>query len=91
MGFEFDEDKARSNEATHGVTFDEAETVFDDPLMAIAQDPFHSEDEARFIAIGESLAQRVLVVSFAERGDNIRIISARVCTDRERKTYEESE
>lgn len=90
MGFEFDEDKARSNEATHGVTFDEAETVFDDPLTAIAPDPLHSEDESRFIAIGESVAQRVLVVSFAERGHNIRIISARVCTARERKTYEDS-
>ena len=90
MGFEFDEDKARSNEGTHGVTFDEAETVFDDPLIAVAQDPFHSEDEARFIAIGESVAQRVLVVSFSERGDNIRIISARVATARERKAYEES-
>ena len=90
MRFEFDEDKARSNVATHGVTFDEAETIFDDPLMAIAQDPFHSEVEARFIAIGESVAQRVLVVSFAERGDNIRIISARVCTAREGKAYEES-
>lgn len=90
MGFEFDEDKARSNEATHGVTFEEAETVFDDPLTAIAQDPLHSEDESRFIAIGESVAQRVLVVSFAERGHNIRIISARGCTARERKTYEDS-
>ena len=91
MNFEWDREKARLNEARHDVTFEEAQTIFDDPLMALLPDMFHSIGEERFLAVGESIRQQLLVVSFTERGDNIRIISAREATRRERKDYEEGE
>jgi uncharacterized DUF497 family protein len=91
MSFEWDAEKAQANETNHGVTFDEAQTIFDDPFIAIAQDPIHSSSEGRFLAVGESVRRRVLVVSFTERTDNIRVISARVATARERKMYEKGQ
>jgi uncharacterized protein len=90
LSFEWDADKAASNIAKHGVTFDEARTVFGDPLAVIFDDEEHSLDELREIIIGHSVLQRVLLVSFTERGDEVvRIISARKANKRERKDYEE--
>jgi uncharacterized protein len=73
----------------HGVSFDEASTVFSDPLSVTIDDPQHSDDEDRFIILGESHRYRLLVVVFTERRGKIRIISARVATRRERRDYEE--
>jgi len=91
LQFEWDEEKAKKNLNKHGVSFEEASAVFGDPLAITIPDPLHSEDEDRFITLGESSRRRLLVVVSTERGDNIRIISARVATRRERKDYEESE
>jgi hypothetical protein len=90
LTFEWDADKAASNIGKHGVTFDEARTVFGDPLAVIFDDEEHSLDELREIIIGHSVLQRLLLVSFTERGDQVvRIISARKANKRERKDYEE--
>lgn len=86
---EWDEDKAHSNGRKHGVTFDEAVTVFADALAMTIHDRDHSDDEDRYVIMGESDQQRLLVVSFTDREDAIRIISARVANRRERKKYEE--
>src|SRR5260370_33666953 len=88
--FEWDEAKARANQRKHGVYFDDAATVFANPLAAICPDPDHSEGEQREIIVGQSDRNRVLIVSFTERGPALRIISGRVATPRERKDYEES-
>ena len=88
--FEWDGDKAASNLAKHGVSFDEAATVFANPLAAIFSDPDHSEEELREIIVGHSDQNRLLIVSFTERGAAIRIISGRLATRRERKDYEEN-
>jgi uncharacterized protein len=90
MFFDWDLAKARSNETKHEVTFDEAASVFADPLAAIFDDEAYTEKESREIIIGHSENDRLLVVSFTERDDIIRIISARQATRRERKDYEES-
>jgi uncharacterized DUF497 family protein len=89
MKFEWDKKKAKSNHAKHGVSFDEAATVFDDPLYIDFFDPKHSDDEHRYIRVGCSEQRRVLVVSYTERNDNVRLISARVATSNERQAYEE--
>ncbi len=86
--FEWDESKAALNGRKHGVTFEEASTVFADPLSVTIYDPVHSDDEDRYIVLGESQRRRLLVVVFTDRGDRIRIISARVASRRERKDYE---
>lgn len=86
--FEWDADKAAENLANHGVDFREALTVFADPLANIFDDPDHSSDERRELIIGHSAEQRLLIVSFTERGRRTRIISARETTLRERKDYE---
>ncbi len=88
MRFEWDPEKATLNRSKHGVTFDEAGTVFFDPLAATFADPEHSVDEFRFITIGWSTDRRLLLVSHTEGGDMIRIISARQATPRERKRHE---
>jgi uncharacterized DUF497 family protein len=89
--FEWDEDKAKSNWIKHGVSFDEASTVFDDSLARIFDDELHSTDERREVIIGHSINDRLLVVCFTERLDErIRIITARLQTPKERKTYEEN-
>ena len=89
--FEWDPRKASANLGKHGVGFDEACTVFADPLAAIFDDEDHSPYQAREIIIGHSLAHRVLVVCFVEKpGDLIRIFSARLATKKERKDYEEA-
>jgi uncharacterized protein len=90
LRFEWDEAKAAANVRKHGITFDEAGTVFADPLGVIFDDEEHSVDETRELLIGHSVLQRLLVVSFTERGKElVRIISARRATKRERKDYEE--
>lgn len=88
LSFEWDIKKAESNERKHGITFDEASTVFADPLSLTIHDPLHSEDEERFVIIGGSHKNRLLTVVHAECGDNIRIISARKATKNERSYYE---
>jgi uncharacterized DUF497 family protein len=86
--FEWDRDKAEKNIRKHKVSFDEAVTVFYDPLSATFDDPDHSDDEQRFITIGYSSQGRLLVVSHTEREEIIRIISARSATAHERKRHE---
>ena len=85
LAFEWDSCKARSNLRKHGVGFEEARTVFGDPLSVTISDPMHSMEENRFIIVGRSQVERVLVVAHSERGDRIRIISARPATRRERR------
>ena len=89
MEFEWDEEKAAANLADHKVSFDEAKTVFDDPLYVDFYDPDHSYDEHRYLIVGESQQRRLLIVSYTERGDAVRLISAREVTAAERKAYEE--
>jgi uncharacterized DUF497 family protein len=81
--------KATANLSNHGVSFDEARTVFDDPLYVDFYDPDHSDEEQRYIIIGKSRRDRLLMVSYTERDDTIRMISARELTPVERKEYEE--
>ncbi|MEK6300819.1 MAG: BrnT family toxin [Acidobacteriota bacterium] len=90
MEFEWDLVKAESNLASHKVGFEEAQTVFDDPLAIVCEDTEHSFGERRFLLVGESFLDRTLVVCFTERGDNIRVISARTATRGEGNSYEES-
>lgn len=90
MGFKWNERKAEGNLAKHGVSFDEAATVFNDPLFVDFYDPDHSTDEHRYIIIGESQRNRLLIVSYSERNEAIRLISAREVTPAEREAYEES-
>lgn len=89
--FEWNNDKARSNQIKHGISFDEAATVFDDSLARIFDDKIHSINETREIIIGRSIKDRLVVICFAERPKEvIRIISARLPTRKERKDYEET-
>lgn len=89
--FEWDEHKAQSNRIKHGVTFDEASSVFDDSLAKIFDDALHSGDEHREIIVGHSIKRRLLVVCFTERpNERIRIVNARLPTAQERKAYEEN-
>ena len=89
MGFVWDPRKAKGNLAKHGVSFDDAKTVFDDDLFLVFADPDHSAQESRFIIMGKSKHGRLLVVAYTERSDAIRIINAREATRRERKIYAE--
>ena len=91
MGYEFEWDpiKATSNLRDHGVSFEEASTVFADPLAMLIADPDHSIDEDRFVLLGESTRRSLLVVAFAERPPRTRLISARQATRHERRQYEE--
>jgi uncharacterized DUF497 family protein len=87
---EWDANKARANLAKHTVSFQEATTVFGDPVSLTIPDPAHSQTENRFIVLGRSHQGRLLVVVHTERGDNVRIISVRPASRRERKYYEEA-
>lgn len=91
MNFEWDPSKARQNLRKHQVSFEEAATVFGDPLAITYPDPDHSTSEQRFITIGLSNVSRTLIVAHADRDEKIRIISARRTTQRERRHYEEYE
>lgn len=89
--FEWSGTKAASNLKKHGVSFDEAETVFDDDHAYIQEDELHSDDEPREIIVGYSEHNRLLMISFAQRAVNrIRLISARPVTIKERRIYEET-
>jgi uncharacterized protein len=90
LEFEWDEDKASSNEKKHRVTFEEAASVFADPLAAIFDDEDHSDEEQREIIVGHSAKNRLLLVCFTERAGAIRIISARRATKGEHRDYEEN-
>ena len=89
MQFEWDRGKAAKNFKKHGVSFDEAVTIFYDPLSATFPDPDHSVGEQRFVSAGYSSGGRLLVVSYTERGAVVRLISARLATAKERKRHEE--
>jgi uncharacterized protein len=86
--FEWDWKKAEANARKHGVTFEEATTVFGDSLGLLMPDPDQSLDEERYLVLGISNRRRLLVVAFAERPPNTRLISARPATPRERRLYE---
>jgi uncharacterized protein len=90
MRFEWDKEKAATNLAKHGVSFEEAATVFGDPLSDSFDDPDHSADEQRFLIVGTSDRGRMLIVAHTDDGAIVRIISAREPTAGERKSYEES-
>jgi len=90
MKFEWDDLKATTNFTKHSVSFEEAKTVFADPLAVIFDDKAHSVDELREIMIGYSQSDRLLLVAFTEWLSGIRIISARLATRRERKDYEQN-
>ena len=89
MDFEWDDAKAEVKEEKHGVTFAEAMTIFADTLSVTGYDPRHSDEEDRFLTMGMSVEGRLLVVSHTDRGDAVRIISAREASRRERKDYED--
>ena len=88
--FEWDPAKAAANLIQHGVSFEQASTVFQDPLANIHDDPDHSVTERRDIIVGHSVQGQLLVVSFTDRGSKIRLISARPATRQERRDYEEA-
>jgi len=87
--FEWDPGKAAANLETHGVSFEEAATVFDDPLGDTYDDPDHSDSEQRFLTFGLSRQRRSLVVAHCDRDDRVHIISARLMTRREKRQHEE--
>lgn len=87
-GFEWDSEKAISNFAKHGVSFDEAVTVFGDPLATTLLDTDYSSDEERWLTMGLSLQQRLVVVWHTDRGESVRLIGARLATPAERRSYE---
>jgi uncharacterized DUF497 family protein len=87
--FEWDSAKAEENRKKHGVAFAEAVTVFADPLASVFEDADHSSDERRELIIGHSISRRLIVVSFTDRDERTRIISARPATTRERRDYEQ--
>jgi uncharacterized protein len=87
--FEWDRLKAANNLKKHGVSFDEAKSAFADPLSLTIDDPYHSDSEDRFVTIGRSDSERLLIVVHTDRDELIRIISAREATKGEMKQYEE--
>ena len=89
MKFEWDPKKATANFKKHGVTFQEAATIFGDPLAITFDDPDHSMSENRYITFGLSLQKRLIVVSHTERGDRTKTINARLMDRKERRIYEE--
>ena len=88
LEFEWDEQKAKANQRKHGISFEEASTVFDDPLSINFDDPDHSIGENRYLIIGLSDQGKFLFVSYTDRNNKIRLISARLVTPKERKYYE---
>ena len=90
LRFEWDARKALTNQVKHGVSFEEAMSVFSDPLARIFDDPDHSVAESREIIIGLSQNQRLLIVCFTEPSNTVRILSARKATKNERQDYEET-
>jgi uncharacterized DUF497 family protein len=88
--FEWDPQKAATNARKHGVTFDEAATAFGDPFGLMVDDPRHSDTERRAVLLAYAQSGGLLAVMFTERGDRLRLISARTATRRERRHYEEA-
>lgn len=88
MNYEWDQQKSANNLEKHGVSFEEAATVFNDPLYVDFYDPDHSVDEHRYLIMEHSTAGRLLIVSYTERDDVVRLISVREVTATERKAYE---
>jgi uncharacterized DUF497 family protein len=86
--FEWDNAKGDWDLTKHGVSFDEAVTTFYDPLAMLQEDEPHSRGERRFVLVGQSSRGRGLVTIFAERGESFRLVSSRLATPRERRTYE---
>ncbi|MEB3309582.1 MAG: BrnT family toxin [Snowella sp.] len=91
MQFEWNPDKASLNLKKHGISLHEASTVFNDPLSVTFPDPDHSYGEERYVIIGLSSASRILIVSHTDRGNRVRIISAREATRNEQRFYEDGE
>ncbi len=91
MEFEWDPNKAKLNLEKHGVSFPEATTVFDDDFSVAVPDSDHSFEEQRFIIVGSSHRGRLLIIAYTERGDRIRLITARELTSNERKAYEQGD
>jgi uncharacterized DUF497 family protein len=91
MNFEWDSEKDAANQRKHGVAFDEASTVFGDPLALTIDDPDHSVNEQRFLTTGYSTSQRLIIVAHTDREGRVRIISAREVAAAERRTYEEGD
>ena len=89
MEFEWDRNKAIVNLSKHSVSFDEAKTVFQDPFYIVFDDPDHSFEEDRCVTIGQSTQNRLLFISYTERENRVRLISARKATPSERELYEE--
>ena len=88
MNFKWDPEKDAANQQKHGISFQEASTVFGDPLAWTIADPDHSTEEQRFLTIGYSSRQQLIIVAHTDREERIRIISARSATASERRTYE---
>lgn len=86
--FEWDDEKAKRNLKKHGVSFEEAATIFNDPVVATISDPDHSSDEERYVSIGKSIIARLLTVVHTFRSARIRLISARKATQLEKNQYE---
>lgn len=89
LKFEWHPEKEKQNQRKHNISFTEASTIFADPLSVTVSDPDHSEEEDRYITIGFSISNRLMMVSHTDRDNRIRIISARELTALERKEYEE--
>jgi len=90
MRFTWDPEKAESNIDKHGLSFEEASTAFGDPLSRTKPDPLHSDEEDRLILVGMTNAGRLVVVAHADRGETVRLISARLATPGERRRYEQT-
>ncbi|HEU4395467.1 MAG TPA: BrnT family toxin [Planctomycetota bacterium] len=88
MDFEWDPEKASRNLRKHRVSFPEASTAFEDPFSITIPDPDHSDEEARFVLLGMTYRGRLVVVAHTDRGDAVRLISARLATRRERRDHE---
>ena len=88
MNFEWDPEKDAANQQKHGISFQEASTVFGDSLAWTIADPDHSAEEQRFLTIGYSSGQQLIIVAHTDREERVRIISARSATASERRTYE---
>jgi uncharacterized DUF497 family protein len=91
LEFEWDPQKAEANRKKHGVSFEEASSAFYDPLHIVIGDPRHSQAEERFVLFGRSSAGRLLAVMHTDRGERVRLISARLALPKERRQYEQGD
>ena len=88
LAFEWDKQKAKANQRKHSISFEEASTVFDDPLAVNFDDPDHSTEENRYLIIGLSAQGKLLFIAYTDRNNKIRLISARLVTPKEKRSYE---